>query len=191
MNSKEYEIIMKARELFKTGEKEEIEEALELLEDLASKKSRFAVYELARLYFEGIYIEKNIKKAFNLFVYSGELGNTKAYYDAGMIFYDNKDYKNAKRYFEQAKYSSFAKLKLGEMAIKGEGMRASKHQAFLYFSEASKLGNPDADYLVSECYLTGSGIKMDFQKGKFYLNKALRKGVEDKLNLKEKTKSKI
>lgn len=188
MNSKEYEIITEVRKLL---ENNEVEKGIYMLEELASSKSRFAVYELGTIYKEGKYVEKNIKKAFNLFVYSGELGNLKAYYDAGKIFFEEKDYKNAKRFFEKAKYSIDAYLELAKMASKGLGMNASKHQAFLYYNDASKLGSPIADYYLAEAYINGSGVKMDIGKGKHYLNRALRKGIFDKYQLKNRINHRV
>lgn len=186
MNSLEYERIMESRELFKTMEKENIEKGLAILEELAESKSRYAIYELGKFYKEGKYVDKNIKKAFNLFVYSGELGNLKSFYDAGMIFKENKDYKNAKRYFEKAKYSLDAYLELGKMALEGRGMKSSKHQAFIYYNEASKLGSSKADYYLAEAYINGNGVKVDYKKGQHYLNKALRKHEKDVFKLEDK-----
>ena len=183
MNSNEYEIIMNSRKLIKSQNEEEKSKGLALLEDLANQRNKYALYELALLYKEGIYVEKNIKKACNLFVFSGELGNNKSFYDVGKIFLENKDYDTAKRYFEKAKFSPQAFFELGKMAYYGKGINQSSHKAFSYFYSASKLGCPEADYFLAEAFILGNGIGVDSKKGIYYLKRALRKGIKDKAHL--------
>ena len=109
MNSREYEIIMSSKKYLSSEKIEEKEKGITMLEELANEKNKYALYELAMLYKEGKIVDKNIKKACNLFVFSGELGNDKGYYEAGKIFLEIKDEETAKRFFEKAKFSSLAK----------------------------------------------------------------------------------
>lgn len=183
MNSKEYEIIMESKKLLRSKNQEDINKGLEMLNHLANEKNKFAIYELATLYLEGKSVEKNIKKACNLFVFSGELGNIKAFYDAGKIFKKNRDYETAIRFFQKAKYTPNAFLEIGKMYDKGLGVSRSIRKAYEYYLEASKLGCPEADYLLSESYIYGLGVKIDFNRAKYYLNRALRKGIKDNLHL--------
>ena len=183
MNSEEYEIIMSSKKKLKSKDKNEISQGLEMLNELANQKNKYAIYELATLYLEGKVVEKNIKKACNLYVFSGELGNVKAFYDAGKIFKKTKDYETAIRFFLKAKYTPFAFLEIGKMYSKGIGVSKSNRKAYEYYLEASKLGCPEADYLLVESYVYGLGVKIDLDKAKYFLTRALRKGITDNLHL--------
>ena len=186
MNSREYEIIMSSKKLLNSEIIDEQNKGLEMLEELANEKNKYALYELAHLYKEGKVVEKNIKKACNLFVFSGELGNFKSFYYAGKIFMENKDIDTAIRFFSKAKYSPEANLEIGKIYYK---KITSMHKSIPYFLEASKLGSPEADYYLANIYLLGKSVKVDFQKGNYYLNRSLRKGIEDKENLKKMIES--
>ncbi|MBE6143702.1 MAG: sel1 repeat family protein [Erysipelotrichaceae bacterium] len=180
MNSLEYEIIMNSKKMINSEKLEEIQKGIEMLEDLANQKNKYALYELAKLYQEGKVVQKNIKKACNLFIFSGELGNNKSFYNAGKIFLEINDEETAKRFFEKAKYSPLANLELGKIY---QRKMTSYHKAFSYFYEASKLGSPEADYILADCFILGKGVKVNIQKGAYYLQRALRKGIKDKNHL--------
>lgn len=181
MNSREYEIIMNSRKLLKTEEKENVEVAIEQLEELANEKNKYALYELATLYKEGKYVEKNIKKACNLYIFSGELGNFKSFYEAGKIFLKSNEIETAIRFFEKAKFSPEAFLELGKITKR---KKTAYHKAISYFVQASKLGSPEADYILAETYILGLGTKVDINKGKYYFSRATRKGIKDTKKLK-------
>ena len=183
MNSEEYEIIMKYKRLIKSDNIEEVKMAFSLIEELSNRKNKFALYELAHLYKEGKIVEKNLKKACNLFIFSGELGNYKSFYEAGKIFKEIKDYKSAIRFFEKAKFTPESFLELAKMAEKGIGMSKSKKLAVSYYIKSSQLGNSEADYYLAYYYISGKDTKPDFNKGKYYLKRALRKGIKDKYQL--------
>ena len=117
-----------------------------------------------------------------MFVFSGELGNFKSFYHAGKIFMENKDLDTAIRFFQKAKYSPEANLEIAKIYYK---KMTSIHKSIPYFLEASKLGCPEADYFLADIYILGKSVKVDFQKGKYYLNRSLRKGIEDKSHLKK------
>ncbi len=181
MNSREYEIIMKCKHLFKSEESGNINIALEMLEELANEKNKYALYELACLYRDGIYVEKNIKKSCNLFVFSGELGNYKSFYEAGLIFLKNNEIETAIRFFEKAKYTPEAFLELGKITRR---KKTAYHKAISYFIQSSKLGSSEADYILAETYILGLGTAPDFNKARYYYNRAKRKGVKDYKKLK-------
>ena len=181
MNSREYEIIMNAKKLINCNDKEVQTEGIESLEELANEKNKYALYELAMLYYEGKIVGKNIKKACNLFVFSGELGNLKSFYNAGKIFQQKGEIETAIRFYEKAKFSPEANLELAKLYYK---KTTSVHKSITYFINASKLGCPEADYFLAEIYLLGKSVKVDHQKGTYYLNRALRKGIQDKSKLK-------
>ena len=187
MDSREYEIIMESKRLLKSENIEEKEKGIEMLEDLANGKNKYALYELAMLYYQGVYVDKNIKKSCNLFVFSGELGNLKAFYNAGKIFQEIGDEDTAIRFFEKAKFSPLAQLELGRIFQKKYN---GNHKAFSYFYQASKLGCAESDYILAECFILGKGVKVDMQKGAYYLKRALRKGIVDKSRLLELVKYK-
>ena len=182
MNSREYEIIMSSKKMLNSENICDQTKGLEMLEELANEKNKYALYELAHLYKEGKVVDKNIKKACNLFVFSGELGNFKSFYHAGKIFMENKDLDTAIRFFQKAKYSPEANLEIAKIYYK---KMTSIHKSIPYFLEASKLGCPEADYFLADIYILGKSVKVDFQKGKYYLNRSLRKGIEDKSHLKK------
>lgn len=181
MNSREYEIIMNSKKLLKTEVKENIDKAIERLEELANEKNKYALYELATLYKEGKYVDKNIKKACNLYVFSGELGNFKSFYEAGLIFMRNNELETAIRFFEKAKFTPEAFLELGKITRR---KKTAYHKAISYFIQASKLGCPEADYILAETYILGLGTKVDINKGKYYFSRARRKGINDYKKLK-------
>ncbi|MDD6302935.1 MAG: tetratricopeptide repeat protein [Bacillales bacterium] len=184
MNTEEYDIISYAKHKIKQGDEQSIKEGVLTIEKLAENKNKYGLFELGLLYRDGIGVERNLSKACNLFLFSGEEGYEKGYYELGLIYlYDYKYYDNAKRFFLKCKKNKDAYYQLGLMASKGLGFKLSKHKAFEFFIEASKKGSADADYMLADYYLHGIGIKLNVLKGKYYLKRALRKNVEDYYNL--------
>ena len=176
MNNFEFEEITKARNLLGTSM---IDEGLNILENMAKRKSRCAIYELGKIYMEGKYVKKNLLQAENLLILSGNLGYEKSFYLLGQLYLEKKDFRNAKRSFEKNKTNPLASYELGKLYYYGKGCSISHHKAFVCFLESSKNGCALASYMIGYQYYFGDGIKMNREKGKNYLIRAIRKNVPD------------
>ena len=180
MNNKEFEEISKARNMFKINK---VEEAIEVLENMAQKKSTYAIFELGKIYKEGVYVKKDLLKAENLLLLSGNLGYEKSFYILGQLYLEKKEYRNAKRSFEKNKSNPYSEYELGKLYYYGKGCSISHHKAFVLFLDSAKNGCVLASYMIGYQYYYGDGIRMNKEKGKLYLIKAIRKRVPDYFNI--------
>lgn len=107
-----------------------------------------AAYALGTWYLFGKHVEKNVNKAFDLFV------------DASNDYISEACFDLAKCYEE------------------GIGVKQSLNDAFKSYLEAALLGDKQAIYEVGRCYYYGIGTKADKELSKVWLDVAAHYGIE-------------
>lgn len=183
MNTLDYENIIRARSEINKKTKEGIVSGINILEKMSERKNRYALYELGRIYIEGDIGIIDFKKGENLLTFSGDLGYEKAYYTLGLFYKERKNYEKAMKMFLRCKHNSDSLYEIGRLYASGRGCNISKHKAFQYYLASSKGGNSKADYMLGVSYYLGEGIKLNKDKGIYYLRKAKRRNVLDEYNV--------
>ena len=179
MNEKEYTLYLESKTEFANGN---YQKGINILENLAKMKNKNAIFDLGIINYNGLYVSKNIEKAVNLLLLSGDLGFKEAYFQLGKIYYE--EYKNlleAERFFLKCNDGK-SKFYVGLINYK----YLSKEKAVSYFYYASKCHYHLSEYYLAKCYIDGEGTKKNINKGSFYLNLALENNIEDIFNLKDK-----
>lgn len=142
--------------------KQDIIQAVCILEVEAEKKNVFAISDLANIYAKGLDVEVNEEKATKLYeeafvgfqtVHKNTEDNyAKEYssYRVGkMLYYGQgceQDYLKAERWFLKAPMNMYALYNLGCIYSRGLGMSEDKEKGFACFEKASIKGNPYASY---------------------------------------------
>ncbi len=98
---------------------------------LAKRGDHRAMYALGSMYVAGQGVEKDLKKAFELFKEAAQNGRADAMY------------------------------KLGVMYEEGVGTKKSTKKAIRYYQKSAKLGYPLGQYHLGLMYLNGSGVKQN------------------------------
>jgi len=152
--------------------------ALELLTPY-SKKDLAATYYLAKMYYNGLGLEKDYAKSFQLF--SSDV--LKEYSDA--IFYlaqhhyngygRNKDLQEAFKLYSKAaeKGSISAEFRIGWMYAYGEGTSQNNRKAFYWYTQASEKGSLAAQNNLGVMYGNGTATaKNDYKAFELYKKSA-------------------
>ncbi len=94
-----------------------------------------------------------------------------SYLNDGMRFYDGSDYSNAIESWKKASElgNKEADFLLGFIY---DGVLQNDEEAFFYFKKAATSGHIQAQVNVGARYEVGEGIKIDYEKAKFWYSKA-------------------
>lgn len=182
-----------AREyLFGTEETpQDFEKALELFLSEAENGNVLAMYDLGRMYADGLGVESDNDKANKYYAkaLSGfeQVEAQKAWkyteYRIGKMFAQGlgteQDYETAAQWFElsaEKKYK-YAQYSLGRLYYRGQGVEQDFQTAFSLYLKSAKQGFPYADYEVAKMYWDGVGTEKDADKSNEHFKKAF-KGFE-------------
>jgi uncharacterized protein len=97
----------------------------------------------------------------------------------GDAAYHRKDYAAAMRHWKPlaAAHNAAALVDLAILYYSGLGVVRDYHLAYVYLSEASDLGDPQADYLLAALYRDGTGVERDQAKALALFRKAAEQDV--------------
>ena len=146
---------MKGDRLYKAALKEaanenaNLEYVYGLLDKAKQKNNTMAIYALGTWYLFGKFVEKDLNKAFELFLKASDNNHPEACFDL------------AKCYEE------------------GAGVAKNLNHAFESYVKAALLGDKQALYEVGRCYYYGIGIKKDEKLATLWLNIASYNGIEE------------
>ncbi|KAL7720403.1 hypothetical protein QTN25_002440 [Entamoeba marina] len=161
------------------------EDVKELLETLKKTNNPKAYNELGNIYYDGIIIEKDIKKAIEYYENAGNQNDVDALNNLGKIYQDGdgvqKDIKKAIEYYEKAANQNFsyALFNLGILYRDGDGVKKDIKKSIEYFEKAANKNDLDALYELGNIYYEGDGVQRDIKKGIEYLEKAANKNDLD------------
>lgn len=120
----------------------------QLLEMVNKAPLVFGYYLLAQMYGEGVYVEKDYKKSFELYNKAANFGYNPAEYEVGRALQN------------------------------GWGCEKNEKEAFNYYVRAKEHGNLDAYNALGNCYVDGRGVEVNDEIGfKLYMEGAIKGGV--------------
>ncbi|RHZ78463.1 hypothetical protein Glove_164g69 [Diversispora epigaea] len=124
-----------AFKLFNLAANEIIDTSNFSLRKLSAINKEIGIISLADMYFEGLGVEKDTKKAFQIYSKASDEGSLKAL-NAVAYCYDN-----------------------------GFGVKKNEEKAFETYLKSAEKGNSIAQFNVGDTYIRGAGIKKDEAKG--------------------------
>ena len=125
--------------------------ALKLYQEVATKGNYNAYYKLGMTYLEGKYVKQDYKKAYSFFLKGAKIEREK---DEAGICINKLGYMN---------HLAYGKVKNDKLAIK-------------YYLEAAKIGNNCAQFNLGQCYLFGHGCDEDIEQALYWFNQSAKTG---------------
>ena len=159
------------------------EEAIQKTKTLA-KKEPFAQYNLGLMYYYGIGIEQNFKKAFYWFQKSAEQGEPLAQYKLAWM-YDKgsgveKNFEKAFYWFQKSAEQGnvYAQNSLAVDYYYGSGIEQNFEKAFYWFQKSAKQGFALAQYHLGLMYVNGTGVRQNIEEAKKWLQRVADQGYK-------------
>ena len=160
--------------------------ALELLQAESEKGNLLAVFDLGRIYSDGLGVEIDTDKAQEYYAQALdgfetlEMQKPWKYleYRIGKMYAQGlgtaQDYELASEWFEKSanqKYK-FAEYSLGGLYYRGQGVEQRFEKAFELYFRSAKQGFPYADFEVAKMFRDGIGTKKDEKQNQHHFKKA-------------------
>ena len=141
-----------------------------------------AQFNLGWRYDCGDGVEKNPKKAVELYRKAADQGHAGAQNNLGMCYLEGngveKNPEKAVELFRKAadQDEAYAQNNLGECFLGGYGVEKNPEKAVECFRKAAKQDNVDAQYNLGECYLNGNGVQKNPEEAVECFRKAAKQG---------------
>ena len=161
------------------GEKEEVEKAVEYLNDAATEGDNvMAMYSLGKVYSSDMEEYRDIDKAIYWYGKAEEKGNEFASYKLGKIYVQKKKYDEAVKHFMKSdnKYSYYELGKICLDRVIDEGRYYDVNKAINYFEKSEPEGETYADYKLGNIYESDEHGVKDIDKAVYWYEKAEEKG---------------
>ncbi len=169
-----------ARALDKAGRGEEARD----LNEIAMKAGSLAAYHnMGNLYRKGLGVEKDLPKAFELYLYAAERGHVEDMSNVGYMYMQGQgvkqDYAQALKWLSLAAEQnwSWALDKIGLIYMKGLGTKADMDKAIDYFQRGTNLGDRGSMVNLASLYMKGTGVKKDNVIARDLFSRAARLGA--------------
>ena len=168
-----------------------IKKAIENLEEKAEQGDIIAQEELAEMYFEGIGVKKDDKKAFDWIEKAAkqEEGYAPAQYKLAKMYLGGigvkKDDKKAFDWMEKSAKKDYApaQYQLARMYFEGIGVKKDDKKAVDWMELSAKQGYAPAQYQLAEMYLYGRGVERNNEQVIDWLSKAAKQGYLEAIDL--------
>jgi TPR repeat protein len=147
-------------------------EALKLYEAASNQNSALAQYNLALSYERGYGVSRDSKKAIELFEKAAEQGIIWADYALGMIYYEQREYANALKYFLKVQDIPPAAHRIGIIYINGYAGEKDEQKGIEYLTRAGEVGYVKSQMILAALYKN----KKDYQKAFYWYLKAADNG---------------
>jgi SEL1 protein len=128
------------------------------------------------------------KELIEYYRYSADRGQVESQTILGQVFYHggadwDPDYKTAMTYFKSAakQGGSVAQGYLGQMYLKGEGVKEDTHLAYKYFKASAEGGSAMGLNGMGLCYWRGIEVVQDYDEAWAFFDKAIAKEHPDAL----------
>lgn len=160
-----------------------LEEAIKLYEAAAAQGVSQAQYQLSKLYYRGLGVEKDEKRSFDLCRQAAMNGNVKAQVDLGDKFLKEsgteKNVAQAVLWYKAAaeQGDDVAQNYMGQYYLGYYGGNINKEEALHWFIKSAKQGNSDANYYIGNIYSENG----EWAEATEYYQKAADKGQADAL----------
>ncbi|WP_313527762.1 MobP3 family relaxase [Anaerotignum sp.] len=173
--------------LFGTEDTEpDFESALELLQAESQNGNMLAVFDLGRMYADGLGVDMDTEKAQEYYAQALDGFETLEYrkpwkyleYRIGKMYAQGlgteQDYELAAEWFEKSanQQYKFAEYSLGGLHHRGQGVGQSDKQAFALYLRSAKQGFPYADFEVAKMFRDGVGTEKDDRQSEVHFKKA-------------------
>lgn len=133
-----------------------------------------ASYEIGKLYIKGDkYFPKNIEKGVQILKDAAKIGYPVAICFLGEYYYERKDFKQAKEYFEivSPQQNTRANFYLGLMYYNGDGIEQNFGKALEYFNISQN--DPNSFYFLGKMHEEGKGTEKNKKKAIEYYKKCI------------------
>lgn len=151
--------------------------------EASMKNNLFAMLNMAKIYQEGLGIDKNLEKARDLYNKAYAAGYTDAMVLCGDSYWETfagsqPDYSQALACYQKAflRRCPYAAYRLGWLYNEGLGVERDPQKAWEYYQQAVSMQYADAMTDVGLFYRDGILVEKDYIKALDYLNKAAAKG---------------
>ncbi|MCD7973976.1 MAG: T9SS type A sorting domain-containing protein, partial [Candidatus Azobacteroides sp.] len=158
--------------------------AFRIFKKLAQTGDAEAWNALGMIYHLGLGVEKDDEKAARLFHEAYNRGYAKGAYNLGLAYkYGHGVPQDFDRAFEWFVYASFAGYEWTDYAIgycwyKGQGVIKQRYDmAVDCFRKGAGKGDAACMYHLGYCYFKGYGVERDVALGKYWMEKAMEKGL--------------
>lgn len=151
---------------------------------------------VAYMYYNGMFLEKDYQKAFNLFKLAADKGNSDAQCMIGCIYYEgNLGQQNCNDAFDYFKKSadqgnSVAQRKIGLMYYKGDH-GSDLTEAFRYFKMSADQGDSISRCMVGKMYYKGESVQVNLEESYKYFVMAADPSFPEKQIYSGKTNYKV
>ncbi len=138
-----------------------------------NKKDKNCLESLGDMYYWGLYVKEDKKKAFSLYDDSINEGNVSLYYKLGKLYEEEDNLEEALiNYYKGHENGNInSTQRLGVMYLNGEGVNEDREKGLEYLKKAVKVGDSNSIYILGLVLLN-----KDREKASKYLVEAYRKG---------------
>jgi TPR repeat protein len=169
-----------ARALDKAGRGDEAAR----LNEIAMRAGSLAGYHnMGNLYRKGLGVEKDQKKAFELFLYAAERGHVEDQSNVGVMYMQGqgveKDFAQAMRWLMAASEQNWgtAADKIGLLHLDGKGVEKNIDKALEFFEKGVNLGDRNSMVNLANLYMKGIGVEADAPLARDLFMRAARLGA--------------
>ncbi len=163
-------------------EKENIDRAMQLLTLSADAGYLQAQVKLAKWFYEGTCIKRNIQKALYLYKKAEKSEDPEVLYMIGLCYAnscgDESDLTLASKYYQKASDNGFveAHYSLARLFDCGYGVPKDEVKAASLYEKAAKMGHVISQYCMGRCYEYGVGLTKDIDLAIYWYKKAALNG---------------
>ncbi len=170
--------------LYEFAEPSDMENAVLWYRKAADNGYRKANVKLALLYMEGDGVEKDQRKAFEMFQTEADAGSSWAKYNVAMCYKNGtvvqKDIDKAVQLFKQSQDFDMSVYELALCYENGTGVEKSEEKVFELLNGAGEDSyNEDILFKLGECYFYGRGTDKDKEKARKLWRKAAWYGSDE------------
>ena len=135
---------------------------------------------LGTIYFDGEYIQQNIEKAIYYFKLASDQDNANAQYNLGLLYYLQKDIKNAIHYFLlSSKQHPYSQNFLGVLYYDNKYIPRDINKSIYYFTMSANGNYPRAQHNLGPIYYQDKYIPRNIKKSLNYFNLAEKNNFHD------------
>lgn len=152
---------------------EKIPQTIQWLEEADSSQSR---YILGKLYSEGIFVDRDLNKAIDYFVSSGE--NKYAYNRLSDIYKELGNINESLHYLYKADELEYdiAQFKLGKLFIEGQLVEKDIKKGLYFLKKSESHNNQFAQYMLGKLFLFGKEVEQKKELALDYLTQSALQG---------------
>ena len=158
------------------------EEAFHWFEKSAQMGSAKGQYQLARCYYKGYFVDKNIHEAVKWYRKAADNGQVDAQYMMGVLYSEGDgvivDKQESVKWFRKAAEQGdiVAQNNLGTLYYNGEDVEQDYKEALKWYKLAAEQGNILAQGNIGLCYYFGNGVTQNYEDAVKWIKLAADKG---------------